>query len=176
MSEAVLVAYATHAGSTQGVAEAVAGVLGENDFKVDLRKAKEVRSLDGYASVILGAPLYMFRWHADALGFLNRLHSSLVRVPVAVFALGPFHDDEKEKLDARVTLDKELAKFPWFQPADIQVFAGAFDPAKLGFPYSLLMAFPGNPMNKIPPSDARNWPEIKGWAAAIAGQWKEKTS
>jgi hypothetical protein len=29
-------------------------------------------------------------------------------------------------------------------------------------------------MKKMPPSDERNWPEIKGWAAEVAGQWKEK--
>ena len=174
MSETVLVAYATRAGSTQGVAEAVAAVLGENGFKADLRQAREVRSLDGYAGVILGAPLYMFHWHGDALGFLNRLQSSLVRMPVAIFALGPFHDDEKEKQGAREMLDKELARYPWFKPVDLQIFAGAYDPSKLGFPYSLLMAFPGNPMKKMAPSDARNWPEIQGWAAAIASQWQGK--
>jgi len=172
MSNNVLVAYATSAGSTKGVAETVAAVLGENGCKVDLRKAREVRALDEYGAVILGAPLYMFHWHADALGFLRRLRPALVQRPVAVFALGPFHDDEKEKQGAREQLAKELAKFPWFEPVDVQIFAGAFDPSKLGFPYNLLMAFPGNPMKKIPPSDERNWPEIKAWAASIASQWQ----
>ena len=155
MSETVLIVYATRAGSTQGVAVAVAAVLGENGLKVDLRKAKDVRSVDGYSAVILGAPLYMFRWHGDAMGFLSRLHQGLVQRPVAVFALGPFHDDEKEKQGAREMLDKELAKFPWFKPVEVKVFAGAYDPSKLGFPYNLLMALPANPMKKMPPSEAR---------------------
>jgi menaquinone-dependent protoporphyrinogen oxidase len=174
MSNSVLVAYATRAGSTRGVAEAVAAVLSENGFMVDLLKAREVRSLDEYAAVLLGAPLYMFHWHADALGFLSRLRPALVQRPVAVFALGPFHDDEKEKQGAREMLAKELDKYSWFKPVDVQIFAGAFNPSELGFPYNLLMAFPGNPMKKMPPSDERNWPEIKGWAAKVTSRWKEK--
>ena len=174
MSETVLVAYATRAGSTQGVAEAIAAVLGENGIKHDLKKLRDVRTLEGYAAVILGAPLYMFRWHADAHSFLSRQRLALAGLPVAVFVLGPFHDDEKEKQGARDQLDKELAKYPWFKPVDIQIFAGVFDPSKLGFPYSLLMALPANPMSKMPPSDARNWPEIRAWAASIAAQLKEK--
>jgi menaquinone-dependent protoporphyrinogen oxidase len=176
MSEQVLVAYASRAGSSQGVAEAIAAVLGENGIKNELRKAREVRSLDGYGAIILGAPLYMFHWHADALNFLSRLRPALLKRPVAVFVLGPFHDDEKEKQGAREQLDKELAKYPWFKPLDIQIFAGAFDPKKLGFPYSLLIALPANPMKKMPPSDARNWPEIRSWAATIGAQLKEKIS
>jgi len=176
MSDKVLVAYASRAGSTQGVAEAIASVLGEKGIQCDLKKAREVRTLDGYRAVILGAPLYMFHWHADALGFLGRLHPALEQRKVAVFALGPFHDDEKEKQGARQQLDKELAKYPWFKPVDVRIFAGAFDPSKLGFPYSLLMAFPANPLKKMPPSDERNWPEIKAWAAAMADGIKGKIS
>ena len=33
-------------------------------------------------------------------------------MPVAIFALGPINDVEKEWADARVQLDKELAKYP----------------------------------------------------------------
>jgi len=176
MSKPVLVAYASRAGSTQAVAEAIAAVLDENGIKSELKKVSEVRSLDGYAAVILGAPLYMFHWHADAHSFLSRQRLMLAALPVAVFALGPFHDDEKEKQGAREQLDKELAKYSWFKPLDIQIFAGVFDPKKLGFPYNLLMAFPANPMKRMPPSDARNWPEIRDWAATIGTQLKEKTA
>jgi menaquinone-dependent protoporphyrinogen oxidase len=57
----------------------------------------------------MGAPLYMFRWHKDAKSFLARHRQALTARPAAVFALGPFHVDEKEFQDARGQLDKELA-------------------------------------------------------------------
>jgi menaquinone-dependent protoporphyrinogen IX oxidase len=57
----------------------------------------EVRTLAGYRAIALGAPLYMFRWHKHAHRFLSRHREALSAPPVAIFALDPFHDDEKEK-------------------------------------------------------------------------------
>ena len=82
---------------------------------------------------MLGAPLYMFRWHKDAKRFLSRHHQALMARPVAVFALGPFHDDAKEFQMARSQLDKELLEFPWFAPVAIEIFGGKFDPAAAAF-------------------------------------------
>ena len=100
MSTSVLVAYATRYGSTQEVAEAVTATLRECGLSVDLRPAHEVDTLTRYNAVVLGAALYMFRWHKDALRFLSRHRKALMERPVAIFALGPTHDpyDEKECL------------------------------------------------------------------------------
>ena len=72
MSTSILVAYATRYGSTQEVAEAVAATLRERVLAVDIQPMQDVRSLDQYRAVVLGAPLYMFHWHKDALHFLAR--------------------------------------------------------------------------------------------------------
>ena len=108
MSASVLVAYVTSYGSTQEVAEAVAATLRERELVVDIQPMRKVRTLAEYDVVVLGAPLYMFRWHKSARHFLSRHREALTERPVAVFALGPFHDDEKEWQDARRQLDKEL--------------------------------------------------------------------
>jgi len=170
----ILVAYATRSGSTREVAEAVAAALVDKGIKNELKPAREVRTLAEYRAVILGAPLYMFHWHRDALNFLSRHAADLAGLPLAIFALGPFHDEAQELQAAREQLDKDLLKFPWLKTATVQVFAGKFDPAKLGFPFRLLMALPANPMRQMPFSDARNWPQINDWAAAIASELKEK--
>ena len=57
MSASVLVAYATRYGSTQEVAEAVAATLRERGLEVDIQPMREVRALDQYRAVVLGAPL-----------------------------------------------------------------------------------------------------------------------
>ncbi len=113
-------------------------------------------------AVILGAPLYMFRWHADAKRFLSRHKKVLATLPVAIFALGPFHNKEDELTSAQEQLDKELAKYTWLKPAATQIFPGKFDPARLRFPYSLIPA-----LKKIPPSDERDWPAIQVWAIEV---------
>jgi menaquinone-dependent protoporphyrinogen oxidase len=165
MAASVLVAYATRYGSTQEVAEAVAATLQESGLEVDLQPLRHVQSIDQYRAIVIGAPLYMFRWHKDALNFLTRYHTTLTTKPVAIFALGPFHADEKEFQSAREQLDKELAKFPWLTPAAIEIFGGKFDPEELTFPHNLVPA-----LKKMPASDVRDWIAIRAWASNLAAQ------
>ena len=163
MSDSVLVAYATRSGSTQEVAETVAATLREAGLHVDCQPLRSTRSLAGYRMVVLGAPLYMFKWHKDAFAFLSRHRSALEKLPIAAFALGPFNDVEKEWEDVRALFDKELAKVPWFAPAARRVFGGKFDPTKLRFPMNMIPT-----LKKMPASDIRNWDDVRSWARSLA--------
>jgi menaquinone-dependent protoporphyrinogen oxidase len=163
MSASILVVFATRYGSTQEVAEAITATLREGGLAVLCEPMTKVRTLEGCGAVVLGAPLYMFRWHKDAKRFLSRHRQALTERPVAVFALGPTHDphDEKEWQDSRAQLDKELAKFPWLTPVALEMFGGKYDPAKLRFPIKLLAG-------KEPASDIRDWTSIRAWASSLA--------
>lgn len=167
----ILVGYATRYGSTQEVAEAAAAVLRERGLAVDLKLLREVRTLAGYDAVVIGAPLFMFHWHKDAMRFLSRHREALTERPAAVFALGPVHDphDEKEWQDSRSQLDRELAKFPWLKPISLEIFGGKYDPAKLGFP---LKMFAGD----APASDIRDWEAIRAWASDLAAKLQRDSS
>lgn len=163
MSAPFLVAYATRYGSTQEVAETVAATLRERGLAVDIQPMREVRSINQYGAIVLGAPLYMFHWHKDAMHFLARHHDDLITRPVAIFALGPWHNDEKEFQDVRGQLDKELAKFPWLAPRAIEIFGGKFDPEKLTFPHNMIPA-----LKRQPASDIRDFATIRAWADNLA--------
>jgi menaquinone-dependent protoporphyrinogen oxidase len=165
MATRVLVAYVTRTGSTQEIAEAVAQALREREFEVDLQVIKKVRGLEGYQAVVLGAPLYMFHWHKDALHFLEKQRKAFgAGLPLAIFAGGPIGDtDENGWQEARRQLDQELVKLPWLKPVSIEIVGGKYDAEKLSFPMSLLPA-----LRNMPPSDLRDWDAIRRWAESLA--------
>ena len=162
MADKILVGYATKYGSTQEVAIFITDVLRETGGDVELRELREVKSLEGYDAVVMGAPFYMFKWLKDARKFLSRHQNVLNEIPVAVFALGPTDANEtpENKPEVFEQLDKALAEFPWLTPVDQALFGGKFDPAKLKFPMSLFMG-------KMPVSDIRDWDRIRAWAEGV---------
>jgi menaquinone-dependent protoporphyrinogen oxidase len=165
MSASILVAYATRYGSTQEVAESIAATLRDGGTAIDCRPLKEVKTLEGYSGVVVGAPLYMFHWHKDAKSFLSRHRQALMARPVAVFAMGPLKDEAKDWQDVRAQLEKELAGFPWLAPVAAEVFGGKHDPAKLTFPHNLIPA-----LKQMPATDIRDWAAIRAWAISLTAK------
>lgn len=165
MADPLLVAFATMYGSTEEVAEAIAETLRGCGLEVVLSQARDVRSVEGYSAVVLGAPLMLFRWHKDARRFLARHRKGLAERPVVLFALGPTHvpHDEKEWADARRQLDQDLAKFTWLKPTAIEIFGGKYDLAKLHFPLNRLAG-------SVPATDIRDFDTIRAWARDLAAR------
>jgi menaquinone-dependent protoporphyrinogen oxidase len=162
MERPVLVTYATKYGSTEEVARAIAETLRESGVAVELLSARSVHSLAGYCAAVLGAPLYIGRMHGDARRFLSVNRSDLMKMPVALFVLGPVEKKEKDWVGARQQMEKELTKFPWLSPVAKEILGGKFDPTKIGFPFNMIPA-----LRKIPASDARDWTAIRTWASEL---------
>lgn len=159
MSASILLGYATTYGSTREVAEVIAATLRESGLTIDVQPLREVKSLEGYSAVVVGAPIYMFRWHKDALRFLSHHRKTLLDRPVAIFALGPTHDphDDQEWRDSWSQLEKALAQFPWLKPVALEMFGGKYDPENLRFPLKMLAG-------GAPATDIRDWTAIRSWA------------
>jgi len=127
----------------------------------------DVKALDSYDAVVLGAPLYSGKWHEETHSFHRKFHEALVRRSVAIFALGPLSTGEEEMQGTRRQLDKELAEYLWLKLVVLEMFVGKYDPAKLNFSHKMLTVLPASPLHGKPASDNRNWDAIRAWAGGL---------
>lgn len=85
----ILVAFASRAGSTAGIAEEVAAVLRTSGLAADCRAAGTVDDVTQYDAVILGSGVFVPSRRSDGGGFLVRHAASLEARPVWLFCAGP---------------------------------------------------------------------------------------
>jgi len=159
----VLVAYASRHGSTRGIAEAIGEVLAEKGAEVDVREVCEVESPAGYQAAVIGAPVHVGKWIREARHFVDRHTEVLSGMPVALFAAGMeivAHPDKADEL-----ADKWL-KHPCtkLSPVSKKAFAGMMERSKLSTFWRIAIA-----IVRSPAGDHRDWDEIRGWAAGLAG-------
>jgi len=158
----VLVAYGTRAGSTADVAERVAEVLNRNGFAAEAAGVKEVKDTAAYDAVVLGSSIRAGKLKPEVLRFLDKNKADLSAKPFAAFivCLAMTGTDEKSRATASGYLDPVRLRA---KPLSEGLFAGAYDPSKLGFAERTIMK-----MIKATPGDHRNWDEIEAWAASLA--------
>jgi menaquinone-dependent protoporphyrinogen oxidase len=191
----VLVTYATMAGSTAEVAQAVAEELGKSGLAVDVRPIAEVAALDGYDGVVVGGPMIM-GWHRQARAFLKKQRPALQRLPLAVFitcitltetgerkagGVPIFVDERLPKAPAvpgRLTFKERYARLANYvrpivkasRPASIGVFGGRLELGRVPWWAVLFVML----VIQAPAGDKRNWAAIREWAAGLpaAFEWE----
>jgi menaquinone-dependent protoporphyrinogen oxidase len=184
----ILVTYATMAGSTAEVAEAVATELRAHGLHVDLAQLDAVAGLGAYDAVVLGAPMIL-GWHRGALRFLRRNRRVLAEKPLALFvtAMSLTETGERSVDGLPVTVDEALPKAPKEEvrlsfreryarlgnylrpilkaarPASLAVFGGRLEYGRLPWWAVLFAMF----IIQAPAGDRRNWEAIRAWAAVL---------
>ena len=190
----ILVTYVTNAGSTAKVAEAVASELVKTHADVEVLPLDKVTTLDGYAAVVLGAPMIL-GWHRGASNFLKKNQSALGKLPVALFITCmnltqthetnvngvPIFVDEKlarpPQKEGRLsfkerysTVDNYLAPIfkstPAFKPISVAFFGGSLQYFNLKW-WAVLFALL---IIQATPGDKRNWAAIDNWARGLFPQ------
>ena len=84
----VLIAYGSRWGSTEEIAERLAGFLEEEGVEVtvlDVKKTRRWPSLEGYDGVMVGSSVKISKWMGEPLAFLRRKAGELVGRRVALF-------------------------------------------------------------------------------------------
>ncbi len=174
MGDRILVAYASRAGSTGEVAEAIGKVLADQSSAnggtaVDVRLAKDVTDVSPYRAVIVGSAVYMGQWMPEAVKFVEQNRDALGRMPIACFTVCLMMKDDKEENRRVVTahLNPE-GQMPQIQPVDLGLFAGRMDYGKLSFLYRTVAKAVGKSRGSAGEGDWRDWDAIRTWAAGLS--------
>ncbi len=162
----ILVAYASKKGSTAEIAQAIGKELQVAGHIVDVTEMKSVSSLEGYNSVVIGAPFYMGSIMADVGKFIARYEIALGKVPVAAFAVGlaPLGKDPADRDNAMKKLQKTLEPLT---PDAMTIFAGRLDLTKLSWFQKWITE-----KVKSPVGDFRDWTAITAWARELPAKMR----
>lgn len=195
----ILITYASMAGSTAEIAQAIAEQFTQSGLQVDVVPIDQVKSIDSYSGVVVGAPMIM-GWHRSAVGFLRKYRRAFQRIPMAVFvtAMSLTRNGEMSIDGIPVYVDEDLPKPPVKEgslsfreryatlpnylkpilratrpakPASIGVFAGRMEYGRLKW-WAVLFAMV---IIQAQAGDRRNWPAIRAWAESILPTFRQDT-
>jgi menaquinone-dependent protoporphyrinogen oxidase len=161
----VLVTAASRHGATHEIADAIAAGLERRGVDAEAHHAEGLTSLDGYDAFVIGSAVYVGRWLDTARDLVEAHVPALAGLPVWLFSSGPLGPPdalkpEGDPVDAAALIAAVGAE-------DHRVFAGRLDRRLLSFgEKAVVLAV------RAPEGDFRDWEEIDGFAADIAGHLK----
>jgi menaquinone-dependent protoporphyrinogen oxidase len=164
MDGKILVTYATAAGSTGEIAEAIGGVLRETGISVDVVRAKQASTVSGFTAVVLGSGVRMGKPYGEAVSFLRRHQTALREMPVAYFVVcGALQENtEKSRTEAASYVDALIASAPEVIPVDTASFGGAINFEEVSFLMRLILK-----NVQAEEGDYRDWDAIRQWATDL---------
>jgi menaquinone-dependent protoporphyrinogen oxidase len=173
----ILVAYASKAGSTKGIAEFIGERLSEHGMQVDVLPVDSVQKVENYDAFVVGSAVYMFHWVKEAKRFVLRNGTLLATRPVWLFSSGPVglqkaDSKGRDLRDVSVSGPKEIDELrEAARPRDHRVFFGALHSDRLGGTMGLAYKFirrSKTMRESMPDGDYRDWEEVETWALGIA--------
>lgn len=187
----VLVAYATMAGSTLEVAEAVGEEIAKQGIQTDVLPISEIADIQAYDGVVVGGPMIM-GWHREARRFLKKHRKAFQQIPFAVYVMAMSLTETREMgaESVSITVDNDLPKPPKeagrlsfreryaradkylapilratrpTKPVSIGLFGGRLEYGRLKWWAVLFVML----VIQAPAGDRRNWAVIRAWATGL---------
>lgn len=168
MNNKMLVTYASRAGSTAGVAEAIGKTLSENGEQVDVLPVQEVKDLTPYRAVVLGSAIQNKQWLPEAMQFLRAHQSELAQKPFAAFLVCMTLAMRNGETYRPFVADFLAPVRILVRPLSEGLFAGALDIRKVPS-FSKRLKFRLSVLFGVwTEGDHRDWNAIRLWAESLA--------
>ena len=166
MTHRILVAHASRAGSTAGVAEAIGKTIRQGGAQVDVRAIKNIHDLKPYTAVVAGSAIRSNQWLPEAKRFVSNHRESLNVKPFAAFLVcmtlairnGKYRQQVRSFLDPVRTLVK---------PVSEGYFAGVLDIRRVPTLKDRLLFRLSVALGVWSQGDHRDWASIHGWAESL---------
>lgn len=167
MSNKILVTYASQAGSTAGVAEAIGKSLSEGGAQVDVLPMRSVKDLAPYRAVVAGSAIHGQKWLPEAMQFIREHQSELSRKPFASFmvCITLSMADSGQYLEGLKGWMNPIRNL--VRPVSEGYFAGALDFSKLPISFNTLAMRMVVLSGTWKEGDHRDWNAINAWAESL---------
>ena len=170
-----LIAYATWAGATHEVADAIANVLKQHNAQVEVAEAGDINSISEYTAVILGTSIHAGQTNKKFNQFLKAYKNDLSAKPFAIFVVcaNMMENCEKNRKETTNWLNNTLKKYPDIKPFATGLFGGALitdgdDFKGLNFLFrKLILSMKENMLKEHGKTDFRDWAAIQDWAEHV---------
>ena len=167
MNKKILVTYASRAGSTAGIAEAIGKTIAESGAQVDVIPMNEVQDLSPYQAVVAGSAIRGSKWLPEAMEFIKTHRTKLAQKPFAEFTVCitlAMKNGEQYRKGVSGWVAPVCAQV---KPLSEGLFAGVLDFSRLPFNWDTLMLRLTVALGIFPRGDHRNWNAIREWADSI---------
>jgi menaquinone-dependent protoporphyrinogen oxidase len=170
MNNKILVTYASGAGSTAQIAEAIGEILAQNGTTVDVLPMQDVKDLSAYCAVVAGSAIRKSKWLPEAMQFVQTHQYELAKKPFATFTvcitLAMANSDQyRQAVRGWIIPIRALVK-----PKSEGLFAGKLDFQKLPVTLDTLKLRLTVAFGIFPKEDRRDWNAIRTWAESLGPQ------
>jgi menaquinone-dependent protoporphyrinogen oxidase len=167
MNQKILVTYASRAGSTAEIAEAIGKTLTQSGAEVEVLPMQEVKDLAPYAAVLAGSPIRGAKWLPEALGFVQSHRRELAQKRFATFTVCitlAMSNGEQYRQAVRgwIAPVRSLVS-----PLSEGLFPGRLDFTKLPLNFDTLKMRLVVALGVFPKDDRRDWNAVRTWAESV---------